>query len=54
MPNKKKYYKLDDIGIIGTQEEKTADQIKRDILKTGRIIKAMKAGVYVSPYKTKK
>jgi hypothetical protein len=31
MADKKKYYKLDDIGFIGTQDKGTPAQVKKDI-----------------------
>jgi hypothetical protein len=43
MADKKKYYKLDDIGFLGTQKKKSALQKKRDIAKTGEIIKFLKS-----------
>ena len=43
MADKKKYYKLDEIGFLGTQEKKSALQKKRDLAKTGEIIKFLKS-----------
>ena len=43
MADKKEYYKLDDIGFLGTQEKKSALQKKREIAKTGEIIKFLKS-----------
>jgi hypothetical protein len=42
MTDKRRYYKLDDIGFVGTQEKRSAAQIKADALRTANIIKAMK------------
>jgi hypothetical protein len=42
MANKKQYYKLDDIGFVGTQEKRSPAQVKVDALRTANIIKAMK------------
>jgi hypothetical protein len=38
--NKKKYYKLDEIGIIGTQEKKSLASEKYHSKKTGEIFRA--------------
>ena len=48
MADKKKYYKLDAIGVIGTQEKKSEAQRKRDYNRTAEIIKQEKAGKSVS------
>lgn len=42
MTDKRRYYKLDDIGFVGTQDKRSAAQIKADALRTTNIIKAMK------------
>ena len=42
MVNKKQYYKLDDIGFVGTQEKRSATQIKDDAVRTAEIIKSLK------------
>lgn len=42
MTDKRRYYKLDDIGFVGTQDKRSAAQIKADALRTANIIKAMK------------
>lgn len=48
--DKKQYYKLDEIGVVGTQEKKSAAQRRRDHSRTAEIIKQEKAGrVVVSP-----
>jgi len=39
MADKKKYYKLDDIGIIGKQEKKSAASKKYHSKKTGEIFR---------------
>jgi hypothetical protein len=43
MTTKKKYYQLDDIGFIGTQEKKSKAQVKKDIEKTVQFIKSKKS-----------
>lgn len=47
MTDKKQYYKLDDIGFIGTQE-RTPAQVKRDMKKMAEYIRAEKAGKAVA------
>lgn len=45
MANRKKYYKLDDIGLIGTQKKKSAAQRKYEAIKTAEIFRlARKTG----------
>jgi len=39
---KKKYYKLDNIGLIGVQEKKSFTEQKRDDVLTARIVKSAK------------
>lgn len=48
MAGKKKYYGLDEIGFLGTQEKKTAASVKKDIEKTVQYIKAQKAAKVVA------
>ena len=43
MANKKKYYSLDDIGFIGTQEKRSPAEWDAIIKKTGEIIRERKA-----------
>jgi hypothetical protein len=43
MADKKTYYKLDDIGFLGTQKKKSALQKKTDLAKTGEFIKLLKS-----------
>jgi hypothetical protein len=40
---KRRYYKLDDIGLIGTQEQRSAEQIELDAERTARAIKKTKS-----------
>ena len=40
MTNKKKYYRLDEIGFVGKQNKKSSEQQKRDAILTEQIIKA--------------
>jgi hypothetical protein len=42
--DKKRYYGLDEIGFVGTQEKGTSAQIKKDIQQTVQYIKDKKAG----------
>jgi hypothetical protein len=42
MSDKKRYYKLDDIGFIGTPQKRSALQKKRDAVKTGEIIRRIR------------
>ena len=51
MTDREKYNMLDDIGFVGTQEKRSALQKKRDMIRTGEIIKSMKAGIFVYPPK---
>ena len=54
MGSKKHYYKLDDIGFVGTQEKRSTAQVKKDAKRTSEIIKASKAGKVVAiPAKTR-
>ena len=54
MEDKKRYYKLDEIGFIGTQD-RTPAQVKKDIEMTIRFIEAKKNGKpFVLPKKAKK
>ena len=48
MTDKKKYYALDDIGIVGTQEKKSALARKNDIRKTGEIFRKARAASVTS------
>jgi hypothetical protein len=43
MKNKEKYYKLDDVGIIGSQEKKSAASWSYHKKKTGEIFRQAKA-----------
>lgn len=43
MEDKKKYYKLDEIGFIGTQERKSSLKKKREYQRTATIIRNEKA-----------
>jgi hypothetical protein len=40
--NKNQYYGLDEIGFVGTQDERTDAQVKKDIDETIRYVKAQK------------
>lgn len=52
MTAKKQYYKLDDIGLIGTQD-RTPAQVKRDMKKMAEFIRAEKAEKVIAlPKKT--
>lgn len=42
MVDKKKYYKLDDVGIVGTQAEKPAASKKYHALKTSAVFQGRK------------
>ncbi len=42
MADKKNYYKLDDIGFVGTQEKRSAKSRNADARKTAEIIRAKK------------
>jgi len=44
MGSKKQYYRLDEIGYVGTQEKRSAAQVKKDAARTSEIIKALKSG----------
>jgi hypothetical protein len=46
-PAKKRYYKLEDIGFVGTQENRSKAQVKRDIEQMVLFVKARKAGKVV-------
>ena len=52
MANKKQYYKLDDVGFVGTQEKRTKAEIKKDIDMTIEYIKAKNNAHY--PISSKK
>lgn len=55
MPDKKKYYKLDDIGIIGKQERKNAAAKTYHKKKTGEVFrKARAASVTTTRFGVKK
>ena len=54
MTDKEKYYKLADIGFVGTQKKRSDLQKKRDRIRTGEIIKFMKAGTFVYTPKKRK
>jgi hypothetical protein len=43
MSDKKTYYKLDDIGIVGKQEKKSASSIKYHLKKTGDVLRQARA-----------
>ena len=43
MADKKQYYGLDEVGLVGTQEKRTNAQIKKDIEETVQYIKAAKS-----------
>lgn len=47
MADKKKYYKLDDIGIVGTQYEKSSATKKYHASKTSAFFKNLKEGKVV-------
>ena len=42
MTDKKKYYKLDDIGIVGTQEKRSPASYRYHSRKTGKILRQFK------------
>lgn len=42
MTDREKYYKLDEIGFVGTQDNRSAAQVKKDAELTSRYIRAMK------------
>ena len=42
MAGKKQYYKLDEIGFVGTQDKGTPSQIKKDIEEMVKYVKAQK------------
>jgi hypothetical protein len=41
--DKKKYYELDEIGFVGTQDKRTNARVKKDIEETVRYIKVSKS-----------
>lgn len=43
MASKKQYYKLDDIGFVGTQEKKSAAEVEREDRMTVQFFKKRKA-----------
>lgn len=43
MAGKKQYYGLNEIGFVGTQEKRTPAQVKKDMERTIRYIKAKKS-----------
>ena len=43
MKAKKQYYKLDDIGFIGTQEDRSPAQVKKDMCDMEKYIKLEKS-----------
>ena len=54
MTAKKQYYKLDDIGLIGTQD-RTPEQIKKDMKKMAEHIRAEKVGKVIAfPKRTRR
>ena len=44
MAGKKRYYELDEIGFVGTQDKRTPAQVKKDIERTIEYVKARKTG----------
>ena len=55
VPDKKKYYKLDEIGILGTQDKKSLASQKYLSKKTGEIFKAVRnAAISKKPSLAKK
>lgn len=55
MEKTNKYYGLDEIGFVGTQDKRTSCQVNKDIKMTVKYIKTMKSGNSVSiPQKHKK
>jgi len=52
--DRKRYEELDDIGIIGFQDNRTDAQIKREARKTARFIEAYKAKMKQGKLKGKK
>ena len=44
MRSKEKYYGLDEIGFIGTQEKRSKSQIKKDLEETALFMKNRKSG----------
>jgi len=47
MANKKKYYPLDDVGIVGKQDKKSPGVQNYHKKKTGEAIRQLREGVYV-------
>ena len=55
MEDRNKYYGLDEIGFVGTQDKRTSTQVNKDIQMTVKYIKAMKSGKAIStPEKNRK
>ena len=54
MSDKKQYYKLDDIGFVGTQEKVSNYVLKEQEKKTGEIIRRWKEGQSAKKASSKK
>lgn len=54
MEKNNKYYGLDEIGFVGTQNKRTSAQINRDIQRTVKYIKTTKSEKVVSELKKTK
>ena len=55
MTNKKRYYKLDDIGIVGTQEQRSPAFYRNQARKTGKILRQYREDhAVIKPFPTKK
>lgn len=48
MDDRNRYYGLDEIGFVGTQDKRTSTQVNKDIQMTVKYIKAMKSRKTVS------
>ncbi|MEI9918963.1 MAG: hypothetical protein WDO14_09200 [Bacteroidota bacterium] len=43
MSDRKRYYKLDEVGFVGVQKKRTAGEIRKDKVQTAKSILALKA-----------
>lgn len=42
--NKRRYYKLDEVGFVGSQEKRSVRKIKFDAVRTSQVIQRLKDG----------
>jgi hypothetical protein len=43
MSGRKRYYKLDEVGFVGSQEKRTTSEVQKDSLKAAKAIKKLKS-----------